>query len=71
MNNVLYFVQNCYLLMLYIFEFYTGMYRGKIRVLERTSAQDRHPDAERMEGSDAELVATDSVDVELLAGRGE
>ncbi len=39
--------------------------------VEITSVQDRQPDAERMEGSDAELVAVDSVDVELLAGRGE
>ncbi len=39
--------------------------------VEITSVQDRQPDAERMEGSDAELVAVDSVHVELLAGRGE
>ncbi len=30
--------------------------------VEITSVQDRQPDAERMEGSDAELVAVDSVD---------
>ncbi len=40
------------------------------KVPERTSVQDRQLDAERMEESDAELVALDSVDVELLAGRG-
>ncbi len=40
------------------------------KVLERTSVQDRHPDAEQMEGPDAELVAVDSVDIEH-AGIGE
>lgn len=40
------------------------------KVPESSMVQDIHPE-EQMDGSDAELVAVDSVDVEVLAGRGE
>lgn len=41
------------------------------KVPERSTVQCMHPDTGQMEGSDAELIAVESGDVEVVAVRGE